>query len=71
MGINSLVPSRAIEVRAFDIVVFVFVTGDIKPKQPASKGIYPDTLLFSVIHFVLSLGKFDFDENGNKCLKRG
>jgi hypothetical protein len=35
------------------------------------KDIYPDTLLFSVIHFVLLLGQSDFDGNQNGSLKWG
>jgi hypothetical protein len=32
---------------------------------------YLDTLLFSVMQFVLSLGQSGFDEDGKGCLKRG
>jgi len=35
------------------------------------KDIFFDTLLFSVIHFILSLGQFDFDRNHNGSLKWG
>jgi len=36
MSIKLLVQSEAIEVHAFDAVVFVFVTGWFKSKQPQS-----------------------------------
>jgi hypothetical protein len=37
MSINSLALSHAVEVHAFDTVVFAFITGEIKPKQATKK----------------------------------
>jgi len=37
----------------------------------ACKDTYPDTLLFSVIHFVLSLVQSGFEANQNGSLKWG
>ena len=44
---------------------------NLRFKKQCLKNIAVYNLLISVLHFKLSLGQSDFDENGNGCLKRG